>query len=212
MEDPSKPLSTLQFLRLTLKVVLRLDFFGEPTRLLTPLEIQFTRKRVLRQIYFWLAVGVVFTGLVGMVGVRRAGYSSFEFYAVFLGCVLFCVGCPFVVVLRVRADLAEGKAATVSGPVARRKISGTNRMFIEIYVPADLLPFVEERSSQADSQQLSRALSLQVVKAAYEQVSAQERVSVDYLPRSRVALRVCREKQEVPLWAADPSAPARWFR
>lgn len=177
--------------------MLGLDHFGEPCRLLTPLEIDFTKKRVLRPFYFWLTVGVVTSVMFGL-GLNHPPWPGYrpdrELYGFFCW-VLGCVGYPLLCILRMKADLAEGKAATISGPVSHKKISWVNTLFVQVH-SEDLLdpPF------------------LKCVKAAYEQLSEQERVSVDYLPRTRVALRVCQENHDAPLWAADPSAKVRWLR
>jgi len=186
MSEDFNRLTRLQQVR----AALELDFLGETSRLLTPAEILFTRKWLLRRSYFWLAAGSVATLLVGL---------GLDWKSGLLGLVVFaavCIGYPMGRILKERADLADGKAATAVGPIQKKKISQTSRMFIEVDIGNVYLGPV----------------SLQLVKAAYEQLSEQENVSVDYLPRTRVALRVSRQGQENPLWAADPAIPARWFR
>jgi hypothetical protein len=189
-EDPAKPISRFRLL-------LGLDYIGDSSRMLTPQEILFTKKQVLRSSYLWLTAGVVASGMLGL-GLNHApwpGYSPERELTGLIGFVIVCVGYPLLCVLRTKADLSEGKAATISGPVAQRKISSVSTLFFQVSSKDFLEPPL-----------------LKVVKAAYEQLSVEEMVTVDYLPRTRVVLRICKQNQAVPLWAADPSAPARWFR
>ena len=129
-------LTTMQQLR----IALGLDYWGETSRLLTPMEIEFTRKYVLRPFFLLLAAGFVPAVLLGL-GLNYP-FPSFRNYFGFFVSSIFWVGYPSVLVMKVRADLAEGKAATVTGSIIVRKISQVSTLLIHVSSPDPFLPVV----------------------------------------------------------------------